>query len=96
MKLGKSKNENDDMNMKVGKRYVIKKAGMMLTDDELEQVSGGCDNPEAHGKVVCYLCHTDEYLEHLGTSDWDTDVCEYKCTNPVHGEPLYFEMMFYR
>ena len=42
MKLtGRLKQEVDNIDSMDGKKDAIKKAGMMLTDDELEQVSGG-------------------------------------------------------
>ena len=37
--IGKLKREVDSIGTKEGKRDAIKKAGMMLTDDELDMVS---------------------------------------------------------
>ena len=43
MKLtGNLKKEVDNIDTKEGKKEAIRKAGMLVTDDELEQVSGGC------------------------------------------------------
>lgn len=39
--MGKLKQEVDGTDTKEGKRNIIRKAGMLLTDSELEQVSGG-------------------------------------------------------
>ena len=40
-------------------RNAIAKAGMMLTDDELEKVSGGQDIDQHYGLVTCSKCgHT--------------------------------------
>ena len=41
--IGDLKKTVDEIDTKEGKRDAIKKAGMMLTDDELEMVSGGGD-----------------------------------------------------
>ncbi len=41
--IGNLKKTVDEIDTKEGKKDAIKKAGMMLTDDELEQVSGGND-----------------------------------------------------
>ena len=44
MKLtGNLKKEVDNIDTKEGKKEAIRKAGMVLTDDELEIVSGGCE-----------------------------------------------------
>ena len=39
--IGNLKKTVDEIDTKEGKRDAIRKAGILLTDDELEQVSGG-------------------------------------------------------
>ena len=41
--IGNLKKTVDEIDTKEGKRDAIKKAGMLLNDDELEMVSGGGD-----------------------------------------------------
>ncbi len=44
MKLtGRLKKEVDNIDTKEGKKEAIRKAGMLVSDSELEQVSGGID-----------------------------------------------------
>ena len=42
--IGNLKKTVDKIDTKEGKRNAIKKAGMMLSDDELEMVAGGTGN----------------------------------------------------
>ena len=47
--IGKLKTQVDNAASKEEKKEAIKQAGMLLTDDELEQVSGGADGfPDFH------------------------------------------------
>ena len=46
--IGKLKEEIDNIDTKEGKRDAIKNAGILLTDDELEMVSGGYDPIDTH------------------------------------------------
>lgn len=46
--IGKLREQVENENSREGKRAAIRKAGMLLTDDELEKVSGGDDNMEGH------------------------------------------------
>ena len=52
--IGNLKKTVDEIDSKEGKRDAIKKAGMMLTDDELEMVSGGADDNTGYIKDGTY------------------------------------------
>ena len=64
MKLtGKLKTQVDNAATKEEKREAIKQAGMLLSDDELDQVSGGlnvlgchCDPPDPNEFRICRKC----------------------------------------
>ena len=49
--IGNLKKTVDEIDTKEGKRDAIKKAGILLTDDELEMVSGGSWQVGAGGTV---------------------------------------------
>ena len=67
MKLtGKLKQEVDKIDTKEGKRDAIRKAGKKLTDDELEQISGGCEEDYSLGYY--YIIFYDPY-EKVGPFD---------------------------
>ena len=63
--IGKLKNEVESAPTKEEKKEAIEKAGMLLTDDELDQVAGGvgedyhCTKPSCpvrFGSQECYSC----------------------------------------
>ena len=63
MKLtGKLKTQVDNASTKEEKREAIKQAGMLLTDDELDQVAGGgrvpdcLTCPDNYDRILCEDC----------------------------------------
>ena len=67
MKLtGKLKTQVESAATKEEKRDAIKKAGMLLSDDELDQVAGGmslrCVQCDRYGSDACQICNGDNSL----------------------------------
>ncbi len=80
--IGKLKKQVEGESTREGSKSLIKKAGMMLTDEELDQVAGGDDahtmyayRCEAcnvtYGAIMpftpCPICESTEHLIDLGT-----------------------------
>ena len=62
MKLtGNLKKEVDNIDTKEGKKEAIKKAGMLLSDSELERVSGGGDDYDSCGWSPTGLHEWEDY-----------------------------------
>ena len=73
----------DEIDTKEGKRDAIKKAGMMLTDDELEMVSGGGDGLwVVSGDPECPCCPGTKMNRYCEEGNLITYICPI-CHNTV-------------
>ena len=81
--IGNLKKTVDEIDTKEGKRDAIKKAGMMLTDDELEQVSGGNDGLwVVSGDPECPCCPGTKMNRYCEEGNLITYICPI-CHNTV-------------
>ncbi len=81
--IGNLKKTVDEIDTKEGKRDAIKKAGMMLTDDELEMVSGGGDGLWAvSGDPECPDCPGTQMNRYCEEGNLITYICPI-CHNTI-------------
>ena len=81
--IGDLKKTVDEIDTKEGKRDAIKKAGMMLTDDELEMVSGGGDGLwVVSGDPECPCCPGTKMNRYCEEGNLITYICPI-CHNTV-------------
>ena len=74
--IGKLKTEVESAPTKEEKKVAIEKAGMLLTDDELDQVAGGASgsgcqyNPSCPVSLGSQECHNCQHRKNNITSPW--------------------------
>ena len=81
--IGNLKKTVDEIDTKEGKRDAIKKAGMLLNDDELEMVSGGGDGLwVVSGDPECPCCPGTKMNRYCEEGNLITYICPI-CHNTV-------------
>lgn len=77
--IGNLKKQVENESTREGRREAIRKAGMLLTDDELEKVAGGVEEEP----IYLFMCKDTEGCKHRFLTNDRENLCCPRCGGPV-------------